>query len=50
MILESNYPKASDAHFTPYPDSNELEKKFHRIAEIEKLIEEVEDCVPDLKA
>ena len=49
-VLESNYPKASEVRFAPNLTSNELEEKFHRIAEIEEQIKEIEDCVPDLKA
>lgn len=49
MILKNNHPKASKASFTPSVDSNELEKKFRDIAEIEGRIKEIEDCIPDLK-
>ena len=49
-ILNYDHPKASEATFNQYPTNNELKEKFHRIAEIENRIKEIEDCVPDLKA
>lgn len=49
-ILKNNHPKPQDAKFNQYLAHNELEERFHRIAEIEDRIEEIENSVPELKS